>query len=547
MSEPNGIDARSLCVVIPTRGRAATLALTLSALEAQTVTGFETVVVVDGADQDLPEAGRATVLTQDHRGPGAARNRGVANTEAEIVLFLGDDIVPRPGLVAAHLEVHRRHRQPEVGALGLTSWHPAVAGGVHNRWLAWSGSQFDYEGISGEDAGWARLYSSNVSLKRRFFLAGGGFDEDFRFDYEDLDLAWRLHLGGLRLLFAPDARAEHLHGYSWTDLVRRYHSRGTGERLMAQKHPWFEPWFARRLRAAGGEKPRSALWVAAARWADPAPPRLRAALRSGADSWYHQHLLAPFFGGWHGTDDVEELQAYLGDRFDPQALADHRALVEADERAAPDHATLYRTSEAYLYDLTMFSVWGTKEPYLAALRRLVPAPARLLDYGCGIGSDGLRLIGDGYEVAFADFDNPSTRYLRWRLARRGLDVPVHDVERGVGGNYDLVYAFDVIEHVDDPRAFLALIEAKAALVMVNLLEADPAEAHVHHRLPIARLMAHATRCGLLHYHRYERRSHLLVYRSPLAASAGGQGSGRSVRVLTAGLLERVAERLVPMT
>ena len=53
----------------------------------------------------------------------------------------------------------------------------------------------------------------------------------------------------------------------------------------------------------------------------------------------------------------------------------------------------------------------------------------MLDYGCGIGSDGLALIEAGYEVTFADFDNPSTRYLRWRLEQRGLDAPVHDLDR----------------------------------------------------------------------------------------------------------------------
>ena len=90
---------------------------------------------------------------------------------------------------------------------------------------------------------------------------------------------------------------------------------------------------------------------------------------------------------------------------------------------------------------------GTKLPYLRELARHVPPGSRLLDYGCGIGSDGLLLLEAGYRVEFADFDNPSTEFLRWRLERRGLDAPVHDLDKEVPDGFDAAYAFDVIEHV----------------------------------------------------------------------------------------------------
>src|SRR5207248_483828 len=79
----------------------------------------------------------------------------------------------------------------------------------------------------------------------------------------------------------------------------------------------------------------------------------------------------------------------------------------------------------------VFAMSGTKLPYHGDLERIVPSGSRLLDYGCGIGSDGLRLLDRGYRVEFADFDNPSARYLRWRLDRREIAAAVHDVERDV--------------------------------------------------------------------------------------------------------------------
>jgi hypothetical protein len=127
----------------------------------------------------------------------------------------------------------------------------------------------------------------------------------------------------------------------------------------------------------------------------------------------------------------------------------------------------------------------------------------------------LLLLEAGYRVEFADFDNPSTAYLRWRLDRRGFDAPVHDLDRGVPGGFDAAYAFDVIEHVDDPIEFLEQMEDRAATVVVNLLESAPEdeEQAIHHELPIAAIRNRAADRGLRGYRVLHDRSHLIAYRS----------------------------------
>ena len=82
---------------------------------------------------------------------------------------------------------------------------------------------------------------------------------------------------------------------------------------------------------------------------------------------------------------------------------------------------------------------------------------------------------DEAEVAFAEFDNPSSKYLRWRLARRGIEADVYDLDGDIPGGFDVAYSLDVIEHVEEPFAFLAELERRAAVVMVNFLEPDPGE------------------------------------------------------------------------
>jgi SAM-dependent methyltransferase len=224
--------------------------------------------------------------------------------------------------------------------------------------------------------------------------------------------------------------------------------------------------------------------------------------------------------------EEEELRAYLGDEFDHAALQQYQRTLDEEWAACDDsEADFYRSSKGYLYNLTAFAMTGTKLPYLHELTRRVAPGSRVLDYGCGIGSDGLLLLEAGYRVEFADFDNPSAAFLRWRLERRGFDAPVHDLDKEVPGGFDAAYAFDVIEHVPDPFAFLGEMEKRAALVEVNLLAPDPFDQDLHHELPIDAILKHAADGQLVSYKLLHERSHLVLYR-PEAPNALARAIGR---------------------
>ena len=302
-------DAEDLSVVIPTRGRWKTLGVTLDALRAQTAPGFETIVVVDGTDEQPPELPGVKVIRQEHAGPGVARNTGVAATDRALVLFIGDDMVPSAEFVGQHLKHHRERTNPEVGVLGRVVWHPTVPSNRLHRWLDWSGALFDYsylDSLPGNDAGWERFYSCNVSLKRELFTAAGGFDPDFEFDYEDLDFGWRLGHAGLKLVYERAAVTQHLHPYDWAAVERRYQSRAPAERLMARKHEWFRPWFHGQMRAAASEPPASRLWPLLVDAVPRRPARVRRAVERRADLHYRQRLARPFLAAWAEAAAVEE-------------------------------------------------------------------------------------------------------------------------------------------------------------------------------------------------------------------------------------------------
>ena len=101
-----------VAVVIPCHDAAATLAETLQSVREQTLPAAEVVVVDDGSRDDSAEiARRAGVrcVRQECRGPGGARNRGIAETTAPLVAFLdSDDCYERDKLErqVAHLREH---------------------------------------------------------------------------------------------------------------------------------------------------------------------------------------------------------------------------------------------------------------------------------------------------------------------------------------------------------------------------------------------------------------------------------------------------------
>lgn len=84
----------------------------------------------------------------------------------------------------------------------------------------------------------------------------------------------------------------------------------------------------------------------------------------------------------------------------------------------------------------------------------VPAPARILDVGCGNG-EFLALARDaGYRGVGVDVSEAAGEICRGR----GLDARIGDFRGdgviGPGETFDLVTFWDVVEHLPDPRSFL---------------------------------------------------------------------------------------------
>ena len=300
-------------VVIPTLGRPALLRRVLDRLDAQTAPpgSFEVLVAVD-AKEERPEeleeaaAGRgyeARVLRAERPGASAARNTGWRAASTPLILFLDDDILPEPALVAEHLAWHDQHAGEEVGVLGHVRWADELRVTPFMRWLE-HGIQFDYPNIDGIEAGWGRFYTANVSVKRSLVERVGGFEEErLPFGYEDLDLALRMHEHGFRLLYNRAAVAEHVHPMDLEFWKRRVARIAISERAFAAMHPGFEPYFHDLFSRSAAEPPARGRWARLARFVPRETPVLGRRVWSSADAVYRQALAGPFLEAWDAAGD----------------------------------------------------------------------------------------------------------------------------------------------------------------------------------------------------------------------------------------------------
>jgi GT2 family glycosyltransferase len=287
-------------IVIPTLGRHDVLGRVLDRLEPQGG-DFEVVIAADAAEPQRPEPGErpypVTVVQGERPGASAARNAGWRAARADLVLFIGDDTLPDPRLLIEHLAWHDRDPDPEVAVLGHVRWARGLRVTSFMRWVE-HGMQFDYPSIEGVDAGWGRLYTANVSIKRSLLERVGGFDEDFPIQYEDLDLAKRLHDVGLRLLYNRRAVVEHDHPATLDGWRARMRDTAAGERRFAAKHPDFEPYFLPRFEHAASLAPARGRGARLARWIPRRVPIVGRLVWESADVYYTQQLAPAFLEAW---------------------------------------------------------------------------------------------------------------------------------------------------------------------------------------------------------------------------------------------------------
>ena len=233
--------------MIPTFRRPDVLFQVLDALGRQdSPPQFEVLVIDDGSGDSTAARLRSYAAPypfrpffQENSGPARARNRGVAEASGSHVLFLGDDTVPEPPLLAVHAESHAERRDAPVAVLGYTTWprERRVSPFLHH--INEYGLQFGYALIEDpESVPFNFFYTSNVSLPRRLLEETGLFDTTFpHAAWEDIELAYRLSKRGMKIVYRPRAVARHHHEITFPSFRRRQERSGEAAAIFFEKHP----------------------------------------------------------------------------------------------------------------------------------------------------------------------------------------------------------------------------------------------------------------------------------------------------------------------
>ena len=197
------------------------------------------IIIVDNASTDgsrelikaqFPQV--TLIENQKNRGAAFARNRGVEKARGDYLLFLDCDTEVLEQSILKLLEYLQNHQQ--IGTLSPRLLYPDHRLQYSSRFfpnllifffrLVWDGdietlrntSRFrrlqryfmiDWDHNDIREVDWTM--SACWMLRRNVFEQLHGFDEQYFYNYEDVDFAWRIKKTGLKNVYYPEAEVVH--------------------------------------------------------------------------------------------------------------------------------------------------------------------------------------------------------------------------------------------------------------------------------------------------------------------------------------------------
>lgn len=206
----------NISVIIPTYCRAQDLTRLLASLESESSEGVEIIVVNQSpssgdALQATNPLSNLRVVTQTFPSLPAARNLGIRESSADIILFLDDDTEVLSGCIQSHLILHRKHTAAIIAGrsimAGSIPWADISEPAYIDPRTGETRGNFDLE-----NACMARYAAGcHFSVKRSILSRSGLFDERLRGNalYEDVDFSLRVTRAGGSILYCPEPVVKH--------------------------------------------------------------------------------------------------------------------------------------------------------------------------------------------------------------------------------------------------------------------------------------------------------------------------------------------------
>jgi GT2 family glycosyltransferase len=177
------------------------------------------VVVVDNGEggDEIAHArsreGVSVVSRGQNLGYAAGSNLGAREAKGDVLVFLNPDTVVAPGALDS---LRRTLEDRSIGiamARLLLLDRPELLNSrgteVHVSGIGWAGGYGEPAESVRESAEIAAPSGAAMAIRAETFRALGGFAEELFMYHEDLELGWRAHLAGLRVVVDPEADVFH--------------------------------------------------------------------------------------------------------------------------------------------------------------------------------------------------------------------------------------------------------------------------------------------------------------------------------------------------
>lgn len=256
-------------IIIPTYNNCQLLEYTLNSIVKQNLKteDIEVIIVDDGSSDDTisiinnyHKLLNLKYFYQEDRGNrvSLARNIGIQNAEAEIIILIDSGILVGSDFVAEHLKQHK-FNGPNCAVIGyvygfdqyekelekfkslIDTSHPTFSiNYFRDNHLFKDMRELYYEKynfqINSLPAPWAFFLTCNVSINKFYLNKVGLFDEIFdqRWGVEDLDMGYRLYDNNISFIIAQQATA--LHYPHDSDMEEKFKEEVFNKYLFHKKH-----------------------------------------------------------------------------------------------------------------------------------------------------------------------------------------------------------------------------------------------------------------------------------------------------------------------
>jgi glycosyltransferase involved in cell wall biosynthesis len=231
-----------ISVVIPTCNRPTELRACLDGFTAQSAPreSFEVIVIDDGSREDMEPLvmqfdGSMNIVYRriENSGPSVARNLGIDQAAAPLLLLYDDDLSPAPDVIEYCLQFHESWPEEKHASLLRFCSAPALRDDLLVRWAF--PRMYPFPNAAGV-CDWRAFWSGTLTCKKTIFRFGR-FSEEFR-ALEDAELALRLARRlDLRIHFERRMMGVYTRPLTLAQLLARSYTRGYYDYRLASKYP----------------------------------------------------------------------------------------------------------------------------------------------------------------------------------------------------------------------------------------------------------------------------------------------------------------------